>query len=440
MPCCAKRLSRSVGRAWPLALALWLVACGGGGSPPPKSPDVGLGNPSSGANVMSVYVDEGPTGNEVNRLYTDVRICQPGSATACQTIDHVLVDTGSTGLRLLASALNLGLAQTRVSTSAGTPLLNCAQFLDGSYAFGSVAKIDLQLGGQTLTGLPIQIMGDSSFAALAGGCSGGGQYSAMNSASDLGANGIIGISYFAQDCGNACAPAGTGSRRSHNNFNGYYYTCTSSACTSVTGSTASLSDQLSNPVARMSANNNGFVVNLPAVSQPGAGTLKGGEIIFGIGTQSNNGFGSGKVLTTDSWGYLSTRANSLQPGWTYTDSFIDTGSNGIFFDAGIRTCTTASGFYCPPNNVGVSASLIGANNATATIDFTVANAETLFAQSNDAAIPGLAGAISDNPGSNPSATFDWGLPFYFGRKVFQGLEGQSMPLGAQTYTGPFMAF
>ena len=39
----------------------------------------------------------------VNILYVNVTICAPGSTTNCQTIDHVQVDTGSQGLRILSS-------------------------------------------------------------------------------------------------------------------------------------------------------------------------------------------------------------------------------------------------------------------------------------------------------------------------------------------------
>ena len=38
----------------------------------------------------------------VNGLFTSVTICVPGTSS-CQTLDGVLVDSGSSGLRLLAS-------------------------------------------------------------------------------------------------------------------------------------------------------------------------------------------------------------------------------------------------------------------------------------------------------------------------------------------------
>ena len=52
-------------------------------------------------NVLPIVVDAGPTGNYANGAFATVTVCAPGTSS-CQTIDHVLVDTGSVGLRLLA--------------------------------------------------------------------------------------------------------------------------------------------------------------------------------------------------------------------------------------------------------------------------------------------------------------------------------------------------
>jgi hypothetical protein len=35
-----------------------------------------------------------------------------------------------------------------------------------------------------------------------------------------------------------------------------------------------------------------------------------------------------------------------------------------------------------------------------------------------------------------ASSFDWGLPFFYGRRVFIGIDGQASSLG----TGPFYAF
>ena len=66
------------------------------------------------------------------------------------------------------------------------------------------------------------------------------------------------------------------------------------------------------------------------------------------------------------------------------------------------------------------------------VPFQVANTPSLV-QTNNAAFNNLGG--SSGSGSF-SSFFDWGLPFFFGRTVFVGIEGQTSPLG----TGPYFAF
>lgn len=85
-------------------LSLGLVACGSGDS----SSSSGATTPPTTTtvnNVQPVTVDSGPLFNGQpiganDEPFTTVTICVPGTTT-CQSIDHVLVDTGSTGLRLL---------------------------------------------------------------------------------------------------------------------------------------------------------------------------------------------------------------------------------------------------------------------------------------------------------------------------------------------------
>jgi hypothetical protein len=50
-------------------------------------------------------------------------------------------------------------------------------------------------------------------------------------------------------------------------------------------------------------------------------------------------------------------------------------------------------------------------------------------------LPTLAGAWSSAANST-SDTFDWGLPFYYGRRVFTVIENQRTAVG----TGPYVAF
>jgi hypothetical protein len=405
---------RAAVMAWVVSL---VTACGGGGGGSvPVAPVVN--------NQLGIYVDSGPqnTGYNVNRLYTDVTICNPGASAAdnptqCQTINHVLVDTGSTGLRILASVMAPALNLSRQTAIGGFPLLTCAPFADTSCAWGSVAIADVVLAGMTAKNVPIQIMGDPTYNSLGSACSVGG--TALTTAAIIGSNGIIGLDFFKEDCGSGCTTVTN---------NGFYYTCTNAGCTSVSNTRASIAQQVKNPVPLFATDNNGILINLPAASLSGAPSLSG-SLIFGIGTQSNNQLASNTVLTTSSDGNVTTRLASK----TLATSFIDSGSNGLYFDSSsIPRCpgSNVPGFYCPSSPLNFSATLEGANAQTLNVDFTIDNALGLFSTGVNHVLPTLAGNMGD------ATTFDWGLPFFYGRRVFIGIEGMTPAVAP----GSFYAF
>lgn len=412
--------NNSLCRVAVLALLATLVsACGGGGGTAP-TPIIPISPPVLN-NVIEVTVDAGPAawGSNVNRLYVDVTLCVPGSRTQCQTIDHVLVDTGSSGLRILSSVITpgLNLNLNRVTGTSGSALLNCAQFVDNTFAWGPMATADIVLGDKIASAVPIQIIADPAFDRPASACATGG--TAITTTALLGANGILGLGLFKEDCGSACVAT---------THNGSYYTCTDASCTATKGAMASIAKQLKNPVAMFESDNNGLLIDLPVVSLPGAASLRG-SLIFGIGTQSNNQLTLGGVLTTDSSGYFTT----LLDGRSLPNSFIDTGSNGLFFDsAAIPECSSGrgAGFYCPSALINMSATLLGANAKSIVVAFSIDNAETLFGDASKVVLPTLSGPMDD------ATSFDWGLPFFYGRRVFIGIDGQASSLG----TGPFYAF
>lgn len=112
----------------------------------------------------------------------------------------------------------------------------------------------------------------------------------MDSQSSLGANGIIGLSSFKQDCGSSCVSSTSA---------GYYYSCaTSSSCTATT---VALASQVLHPVSQFSSDNNGVVLVLPSIPSIGGSTATG-LLYFGIGTQSNNTLGSATPYGTNSSG------------------------------------------------------------------------------------------------------------------------------------------
>src|SRR5208337_4740797 len=202
------------------------------------------------SNVQSITLNAGPTAGApynnpyVDGAFTSVTVCVPGSTTNCQTISGVLVDTGSSGLRVLSSALTLSLPQQ--TGSKGDPIVECLPFV-GSFTWGPVQTVDMSIAGEQAKSLPIQVIGSANFSTIPGSCSSNG--SPADDLATLGANGILGVGSFAQDCGSACTVSGASNA-------GWYYACPAAGC-AVT--TESLADQVLNPVTLFAADNNGVI-------------------------------------------------------------------------------------------------------------------------------------------------------------------------------------
>ena len=415
-------ITRALRRGLAGLMLLSAMSCGGGDAPGTTGSTSSTTTVAAASNVVSVTVDGGPTATSesVNTLYTTVTICVPGSTTACQTIDHVQVDTGSYGFRVLASVLTLSLPVAQATD--GNSLVECTQFVDG-YSWGPISSADVQVGGETAGSVPIQVIGSSSFTSVPDACSSVGP--AEDTVATFGANGILGIGVFAQDCGSGCAASSEA---------GFYYSCSQASCSPIA---VPLTSQVLNPVPLFATDNNGTIIDLPAVGAAGAATVAG-SLIFGIDTQTNNASGTQTVLAVDpDVGSFTIIFN----GQSLSDSFIDSGTNGIFFnDSAIAACTNSdyAGFYCPPSTQDFSATLQAApatgvtTPASVSVSFSVANAQTLF--TNDptfTAFPDLAGTYASS-----DSTFDFGLPFYFGRRVATAIEDHSTSVG----TGPYVAF
>lgn len=411
-------------------LCLAILSCGGGdGAATSGSSSSGGTTPPTASNVVSVVVDSGPlpTSNaDTNTLFTTVTVCVPGSSTSCQTIDHIQVDTASYGLRIISSVLTLALPVQTASN--GEAIVECTVFAD-AYSWGPVALADMQISGESASSLPIQVIGDPNYANVPADCSGAGSNNEEDTVAAFGANGVLGIGPFAQDCGPNCAA----SAQSPN-----YYACTASACQATA---LALANQVTNPITLFATDNNGVIIQLPSVAAGGAATVTG-SMIFGVDTETNNKSGSQTILTVagsagGTSGQQPGQFATLFNGGTLAESFLDTGSNGLFFtDGSLKTCTDSSGndpgitmFYCPPSIENFSATLEGQNGTSASVSFSVAPANTLSA--SDTAFPNLAGTFTSD-----TASFDWGLPFFYGRTVYTVIENAATAVD----TGPYVAF
>lgn len=402
-----------------LSLAGAVAAAAGCSGSSSGSSTGGGGGGGSTANVQAITVNTGPTAAPplnspyINGAFTSLTVCAPGSTTTCQTISGILVDTGSSGLRILSSALTISLPQQTASN--GNPIVECFPFVNG-ITWGPVQTADMTIAGEQAKALPIQVIGSSNFPTIPNACTSFG--APEDDLSTLGANGILGVGNFAQDCGTACTVSGPSNP-------GLYYTCPAAGC-AVTAQ--SLSSQVQNPIVLFPKDNNGVIIELPSVT--GADTSVSGSMIFGIGTQTNNGLGSATVYTIDpSSGNFTTVFNNV----TYQDAgFLDSGSNAIYFldsnTTGMPTCTDATFWYCPAATQNFSATNKGANGASGSINFSVGNADSLTASPTVGVANGLGGP---DPG-----TFDWGLPFFYGRNVYTAIEGQNTPGGV----GPYWAY
>jgi hypothetical protein len=334
------------------------------------------------------------------------------------------------------------------------------QFADG-FSWGSVNKADIKLpfSGKTATNALVQVIGavsagDPSKAnptclppppINADGCMG-----LENTVPCFGANGILGVGPFIDDCNSnsteTCDP-GTpipNGSVSYPSNSAAYFTCTAAAsCQQVGAGIITVALQLPNPVVLFAADNNGVIIELPGVGANGAPAPLPGALVFGIGTLSNNALGSATTLpmcngsgsscmlgSTPLFGTVTATLNGIQ----YVQSYLDSGSNADFFPTtSVPSCSAPNqGFLCPTSTTSYSATLTGTDGATATADFSIANADSLFSQNN-----AMNFAFSNLGGSNysstlPNATLDLGLSFFYGRNVFTGFENNS--------SGPYFAY
>lgn len=434
-----------------LAVCALLAACGGGGGS--SSDSAGNGNSGAGSSPASaaapasaasaptgstgnsgptppISVPQSTTANVVpvsvsssatftrNMLMASVTVCVPGTNN-CTTVNNVQVDTGSQGLRLLASALPAGFALPAVAagtagsgSATASPAGECAVFGTG-YTWGAVRLADVQLAGETAASLPIQVIADPAVPAAPSSCSGSGL--AMNTATALRSNGILGVGLFNADCGANCV---------NRALSPWYYACTSGTggtSATCTATTQPLAQQVANPVAAFATDNNGVVIELPAIGDSGSAAVNG-TLTFGIGTQANNVLGGATVLRANtSSGFVTTTTSD---GTVYSQSYLDSGSNGFFFWS--PTLTRCGAWYCPGSPQALSATIQGTDGMTTPAAFSVANEQTLVATGNWA---------FDNLAGYNGTMFGWGLSFFYGRRIFTAIEAQVTPAGP----GPFFA-
>ncbi|MDE2260433.1 MAG: DUF3443 family protein, partial [Betaproteobacteria bacterium] len=299
--------------------ALLLASCGGGGggSSPANS---SMPSPSVTPNQVAVTVAQDPAialFPTANLPYVSVTLCD--NAGLCQTIDHIVLDTGSYGLRVLSSAItNLNLPAT---TSAGVGTLGeCATFL-GGFMWGGIHNATIKIAGETASNVLIELLGDPGLPGAPLACQGIGGTDIGNLLG-IGGNGILGVGQFVEDQGS-------------------YYTCIGGPTGTCISTMIPPPNEVSNPVAFFSTDNNGIILQMPAISNTGQVSATG-TLTFGIDTQSNNSVAGYQILPADSLGNFT----ATIAGQIYPQSFIDSGSDFNFITlSGYNT--NGKGDYAP---------------------------------------------------------------------------------------------
>ncbi|MGF6570736.1 hypothetical protein ABH945_002847 [Paraburkholderia sp. GAS333] len=429
--------SKKTGWLVAVLATITLAACGGGSasstdigwdaSPDwsispnnPSTPTVTV--PATGDNVVPVQVNSS-MGN-INTLFVSIKVCIPGkrNPTQCVTVDNMLVDTGSTGVRIGAWAIpslapllltQAGATDDKLGTS---PIAQCMPFASG-YTWGAIKRADILIGKKTADNLPIQVIADGAYATPADCVSYGG--ADLGSVAAMGANGIVGIDNFTGDSLDALTTAVPGL---------YYYCLSRNNCISTR---MEESKEVTNPVFMFTSDNNGTVIRLPALPAGGRASVDG-QLVFGVSTQQNNMLpANATVLAVDKYGTFTTQYQ----GRVMNRSAIDSGTNGYGFQD--ETIPTAGAFpyswYIPSSKLNLYATM-EATDGTGTplaVPFSIENARVLAA-TGYAAFDTI-GAYFASSNNN---MFLWGLPFFYGRDVYTVISYAK--IGQRT--GPFVAF
>ena len=103
----------------------------------------------------------------------------------------------------------------------------------------------------------------------------------------------------------------------------------------------------------------------------------------------------------------------------------------------MASCTAAPpnnaawvGYYCPivaPQALFAVNTGVGANNATNTVQFAIADPNSFVA---------TATAFINLGGGQGSTRFTWGMPFFYGHKIYIGIDKAAVG----TLQGPFYAY
>ena len=371
-------------RTWTLAFASFVTAASACWAP-------AFAQAPQDANVVPLTIHT-PHGG-FNRMVVSVTVCEPGT-DRCATIDDVMVDTGSTGLRLESSAVPKTLQLPAFSGSGDRPLAECLRFVHDD-AWGPLVRADLHMGAMTAIDLPIQIIADDLRPQPAGCPTATGRATS---------NGTLGVGPHLLDCQGSCTQVD--SRPG-------VFAQDNGAWLPIHGSMP-VTSRLPNPVSRFPQHGNGVVMDVPASPDSGAEKIVG-TLTFGVGTAANNQPGA-HMIHLDANGLLTTRYG----GTDYPGSYIDSGTETyILANDALPRCTGMSWALCVSPAQVLSATMVGTDGAEVQVPFRIGDYRGALNRH-----VGAWDAFAEvaQPGSQ---AFVWGAPFFIGRRVALVFDGMS---------------
>jgi hypothetical protein len=413
----------------------------------------GNNNSQTVANVIPVSLESplvntgyNDNGNAINVPYVSLSICQPNTNN-CVTLDHVLLDTGSTGLRVVSSLVDkLNLQPLNIN---GSQINECITFGTG-YTWGPVARADIRLGGQTARNIPINLLGGSNIS-VPNACSEYAMPPYESSVETFGSNAIIGVNPSIFDTGNIYADPDI-------NAGGGYYTCNAndeSGTTSCSYYYLSESQQVANPIAFLTdengvaLNNNGLILSLPAVNSAAANEVTG-SLTFGINTQVNNVLNKNAPILQGTLQFgnpiVTIGSNYAESNWTAlfdsgTQGYLITNNGNLLCAPDTETNPTGpyAGLLCPIQPLNLTANITSYNFVGDSVAnaFKITNALTWINDFPNAHVYPNLGYYMPGNDNVASGIFIWGLPFFLGKDVYLGFTQRTVD-GVES--SPFNSF
>lgn len=362
------------------------------------------GSSSSATNAPSVPISigSGMNGYGINTMYVSITLCRDQSGTSCQTIDNIILDTGSFGLKINKSALPESFIETlpRVTTNDDQMVYACNTFGSG-YVFASEHYASLHLANDYTNNVVVQIIENAPTDEIPNSCVAKGPFDNFE---NFGANGIIGVN-----------PALTLSNSSillyRKDVNGIYQALSESETSSVP-----ILNQ--NPLPSLQHNNNGFVIAIPPTLQ-NTNTNIAGKLILGVNTGGNNLITKKTNLIVASESSLSTVCNSgcfyskIENPESTIPAVFDSGTNSwVFISNNIPICSYG---YCPESPF-VWNSWVFSYNFAANESYQVTGIITKDEESGGEDL-----SFSVMPGwgyENTNNETLYGSPFFFGKNVY----------------------